>query len=70
MRARQCGSNWSDGETLLADGPFAELKEQIGGYYLLECATLDDALRWAATIPAARFGSVEVRPVVDVGSRA
>ena len=58
-----------DGETLLTDGPFAELKEQIGGYYLLECASLDDALRWAATIPAARSGSVEVRPVVDVGSR-
>jgi len=59
-----------NGETLLTDGPFAELKEQIGGYYLLECATLDDALRWAASIPAARSGSVEVRPVVDVGSRA
>jgi hypothetical protein len=58
-----------DGETLLTDGPFAELKEQIGGYYLLECASLDDALRWAATIPAARSGSVEVRPVIDVGSR-
>jgi hypothetical protein len=59
-----------DGETLLTDGPFAELKEQIGGYYLLDCASLDDALRWAATIPAARSGSVEVRPVIDVGSRS
>jgi hypothetical protein len=58
-----------DGETLLTDGPFAELKEQIGGYCLLECASLDDALRWAAAIPAARSGSVEVRPVIDVGSR-
>lgn len=59
-----------DGETLLTDGPFAELKEQIGGYYLLDCASLDDALRWAATIPAARSGSVEVRPVIDVRSRS
>ena len=58
-----------DGETLLTDGPFAELKEQIDGYYMLECASLDDALRWAATIPAARSGSVEVCPVVDIGNR-
>jgi len=57
------------GETLLTDGPFAELKEQVGGYYLLECADLDEALRWAATIPAAQRGSVEVRPVVTVGGR-
>ncbi|HEY4026146.1 MAG TPA: YciI family protein [Candidatus Dormibacteraeota bacterium] len=58
-----------DDETLLTDGPYAELKEQLGGYYLLECANLDDALRWAATIPAARIGSVEVRPVVKVEGR-
>ncbi len=57
------------GETLLTDGPFAELKEQLGGYYLLECANLDEALRWAATIPAARSGAVEVRPVMTVGTR-
>jgi hypothetical protein len=56
-----------DGETLLTDGPFAELREQIGGYYLIDCADLDEAVRWARTIPAARYGSVEVRPVVDVG---
>jgi hypothetical protein len=55
------------GETLLTDGPFAELKEQLGGYYLLECTDLDDALRWAATIPAAHVGAVEVRPVMAVG---
>jgi hypothetical protein len=59
-----------DDETLLTDGPYAELKEQLGGYYLLECANLDDALRWAATIPAARTGSVEVRPVIRVEGRA
>ncbi len=58
-----------EGETLLTDGPFAELKEQVGGYYLLECADLDEALRWAATIPAAQSGSVEVRPVMAVGRR-
>lgn len=56
-----------EGETLLTDGPFAELKEQLGGYYLLECTDLDEALRWAATIPAARSGSVEVRPVISMG---
>ena len=53
-------------EVLLTDGPFAELKEQLGGYYLIECADLDEALRWAATIPAARSGAVEVRPVMMV----
>jgi hypothetical protein len=58
-----------NGETLLTDGPFAELKEQLGGYYLLECADLDEALRWAQTIPAARVGSVEVRPVMNVEGR-
>ena len=54
-----------DGETLLTDGPAAEIKEQVGGYALIECADLDDALKWAATIPAAEVGSVEVRAVVD-----
>jgi hypothetical protein len=57
------------GEALLTDGPFAELKEQLGGYYLLECAGLDEALHWAATIPAAQSGAVEVRPVMTVGGR-
>ena len=49
---------------LVTDGPFAELKEQIGGYYVLDCADLDEALRWAATIPAARFGCIELRPLM------
>jgi len=53
-----------DGEPLLTDGPFAELKEQIGGYYVLDCADLDEALRWAATVPAASFGCIEVRPLM------
>lgn len=55
-----------DGKTMLTDGPYAELKEQLGGYYLLECGDIDEALRWAETIPAARSGSVEIRPVVHV----
>jgi len=53
-----------DDQTILTDGPAAEIKEQVGGYTLVECADLDDALRWAATIPAAKNGSVEVRSVV------
>jgi hypothetical protein len=53
-----------DGEPLVTDGPFAEIKEQIGGYYVLDCADLDEALRWAATIPAARYGAIEVRPLM------
>jgi len=54
------------GETLLTDGPAAEIKEQFGGYTLVECEDLDEALRWAARIPAASEGQVEVRPVVPV----
>jgi hypothetical protein len=53
-------------ETLLTDGPAAEIKEQFGGFTLIECAGLDEALAWAARIPTARDGSVEVRPVVQV----
>jgi len=54
------------GETLLTDGPAAEIKEQFGGYTLVECEDLDEALRWAARIPAASEGQVEVRPIVPV----
>lgn len=53
-----------DGEVLHTDGPFAETREQLGGYYLIEADNLDDALEWAAKIPAARSGSVEVRPIM------
>jgi hypothetical protein len=52
-----------DGETLVTDGPFAETKEQLGGYYVLECENIDEALAYAAKIPAAEYGSIEVRPV-------
>jgi hypothetical protein len=54
-----------DGERVLSDGPFAETKEQLGGYYLLECDSLDEAIDWAAKIPGAATGSVEVRPVMN-----
>ena len=53
-----------DGETIVTDGPFAETKEVLGGYYLIEVDTLDEAIEWAAKIPSARFGHIEVRPVV------
>lgn len=48
----------------LIDGPFAETKEQLGGYYMLQCKDLDEALQWAAKIPTARYGTIEVRPVM------
>jgi hypothetical protein len=57
-----------DGEMQLSDGPFAEIKEQLGGYYILDCEDLDTALRYAAAIPSARYGSVEVRPLMVMGS--
>jgi hypothetical protein len=50
------------GEVLIADGPFAETKEQIAGYDMLECADLDEAIEVAAKHPVARFGTIEVRP--------
>jgi hypothetical protein len=56
-----------DGETLVTDGPFAETKEALGGYYLVEADSIDDALKLAEKIPSARFGgSVEVRPIVTM----
>jgi hypothetical protein len=54
-----------EGRTLTTDGPFAETKEQLGGYYLLECGDLDEAIQWAARIPSVGRGSVEVRPVLQ-----
>ncbi len=53
-----------DGKTTITDGPFAETKEQLGGYYLLDCKDLDEALTWAAKIPTARYGRIEVRPIM------
>jgi hypothetical protein len=54
-----------DGERLVTDGPFAETKEQLGGYYLLECKDLDEAIEWAARIPGAKSGTIEVRPILE-----
>jgi hypothetical protein len=55
-----------DGEVLATDGPFAETKEQIGGFYLVDCKDLDDAIEVASKIPGARNGTIEVRPIWDV----
>jgi len=54
-----------DDATVTSDGPFAETREQLGGYYLLDCRDLDEAIGWAARIPGARTGTIEVRPVMD-----
>ena len=59
-----------DGKTETVDGPFAETKEQLGGYYLIEAENLDQALSLAAKIPAARHGCVEVRPIMRLPDRA
>ena len=57
-----------DGERLLTDGPFAETKEQIGGYYTIDCKDLDAAIDWAAKLPSAAWGGVtEIRPVMAYG---
>jgi hypothetical protein len=54
-----------NGEISTTDGPFAETKEQLGGFYLLNCKDLDEAIEWAAKIPGANGGSIEVRPVME-----
>lgn len=58
-----------EGETLLVDGPFAETKEHLGGYYLIDVADLDAAIDWASRMPNITYGSVEVRPVVAMPAR-
>jgi hypothetical protein len=52
-----------DGKTEVVDGPYAETKEQFAGYYLIECAGLDEAVAWAARCPGARTGTIEIRPL-------
>ena len=52
-----------DDETLVTDGPYAEVKEALGGFFLLECVSIDEAIDWAARIPSAEHGAIEVRPV-------
>ena len=56
------------GQVVTSDGPFAESKEVLTGFYLLDCADLDEAVRWAAQIPAAWTGQVELRPVLEFGA--
>jgi hypothetical protein len=55
-----------DGKRLVTDGPFAETREQLGGYFLIDAKDLDEAIGIAARVPGARIGTVEVRPVEDV----
>ncbi len=50
-------------KTLITDGPFAETHEQLGGYFLVDCKDLDEAIGWAEKIPAAQYGSIEIRPL-------
>jgi hypothetical protein len=57
-------------ETLVTDGPFVESKEVLGGYYVFECDSIDEACTWAAKIPAAKHGAIEVRPVHEDGGEA
>jgi len=59
-----------DGRTVTTDGPFAETKEALGGFYLVEAADLDEAIAYAAMIPGASHGSIEVRPIWDYGVEA
>lgn len=56
-----------NGKVEIKDGPFAETKEQLGGYYLLDCKDLDEAIKYAAQIPTAKYGRVEVRPIMVFG---
>jgi hypothetical protein len=58
-----------NGKAVITDGPFAETREQLGGYYLVEAKNLDEALALAARIPSARHGSIEVRPIWALGER-
>ncbi len=55
-----------DGETLTTDGPFAETKEQLGGYFLVDCKDLDEAIMAASRLPGAQTGSIEVRPIWEM----
>ena len=55
-----------DGETLTTDGPFAETKEQFGGFYTIDVKDLDEAIAWAAKVPTAKYGTIEVRPIWEM----
>ncbi len=70
-RLRPCAMSTSvrtrSGESMATDGPFAETKEQFGGYYLIEAGNLDEAIEWAKKIPTVHYGTIEVRPVWEDG---
>jgi len=55
-----------DGTALVTDGPFAETREQLGGYYMLDVENLDEAIRWAHRCPASKYGTVELRPILEL----
>jgi hypothetical protein len=54
-----------NGKLLTTDGPFAETREQLGGFYVLDCKDLDEAIEWAGKIPGVKHGTIEIRPIVD-----
>jgi len=56
-----------DGSTVVTDGPFAETKEVLGGFYMIDVENLDEAKKWAAKVPLAPYGSVEIRPILEFG---
>lgn len=55
-----------DGKTLATDGPFAETKEQLAGFYILDVENIEQAIQWASKIPAALYGAVEIRPIIEI----
>lgn len=59
-----------DGKTQVTDGPFAETKEALGGFYIINAKDMDDAIQWATKCPGAKWGTIEVRPVVDFSQQA
>ena len=64
--ATAASADATSGEIVVTDGPYAETKEQLGGYYEFECQNLDEAITWAAKIPGAATGSIEVRPIFQM----
>ena len=59
-----------NGKRSITDGPFAETKEWLGGFYIFDCDTLDEAIDWAANIPGAKYGSIEIRPIMPIPGMA
>lgn len=54
-----------EGKLMTTDGPFAETREQLGGFYIMNCKDLDEAIEWAGKIPGVKYGTIEIRPIVD-----